>query len=117
VATILLAAASLAAVSGAHPSSAQEVSACAVLTPSDINATLGVPVNGAGRAVNISPRHSCEWKYGSGANQRLAVFTSPKAETLDTSIYISGPKGVAASERSRREGWIPRVPLCGADDG
>ncbi len=89
-ATRILAATWLVVAAVIQPSAAQEVNACAVLSAADIQATLGIAVNGTGSAVDIGVRHSCDWKYGSGANLRLAVFTSPNAQTLD--MYTSGPK-------------------------
>ncbi len=73
------------------PLAAQAVNACSVVSVADIQRTLGTAVNGEGKPVDIGIRHSCDWKVANGANLRLAVFTSPKAETL-TSEPTSGPR-------------------------
>jgi len=82
----------------------QAVNACSIVSAADIQRTLGIAVSGDGKAVDIGIRHSCDWKVSNSANLRLAVFTSPKAETL-TSGPTSGPRA-----------WEP-VPALGERAG
>jgi hypothetical protein len=89
--TVLLMAWLAVSAAGVPPAAAQTVNACSILSAADIQSTLGIAVTGEGKAVDVGVRHSCDWMMANGANLRLAVFTSPKAETL-TSGPTSGPQ-------------------------
>ncbi len=76
---------------GSPQAAGQAATACSVLSAADIRTALGVATSGEGKAADIGVRHTCDWKLSSGADLRLAVFTSARAETL-TSGPSSGPR-------------------------
>jgi hypothetical protein len=92
---------------------AQGFNACAVLSAADIQPVLGVAVTSDGKAVDIGARHTCDWTLANGANLRLALFSSPRAETLTRDT--SGPRawqplgGVGEKAGYRRVSYVPGV--------
>lgn len=114
-AAAVLLAACLAMTCGGPRAAAEQVNACTVAPAGDIQAALGIAAIGEGRATDIGVRHTCDWTLANHATLRVAVFTSPKAETLTSSASPERAwqpvRGLGQQAGYRRYNFTPLVTV------
>jgi hypothetical protein len=92
--------------------------ACAVVSPADIRTALGVAPSGSGQGKVVGVEHTCDWPLANQATLRVALFTSPNAQTLtSTSGSGFGPAwqpvaGLGQRAGYRRYNFTPQVVVA-----